>query len=108
VASRTVLVLTDDTDGSEAQVTVNFGLDGTRYEIDLSEANAKKLLGTLDPWMQAARKTGGRKGRRRSETDGNVDVKAVREWAKQQGLNVSERGRVSAEVRQAYDKAAKG
>jgi hypothetical protein len=108
VASRTVLVLTDDTDGSEAQVTVNFGLDGTRYEIDLSEANAKKLLGALDPWMQAARKTGGRKGRRRSETDGNVDVKAVREWAKQQGLNVSERGRVSAEVRQAYDNAVKG
>src|SRR5829696_9711830 len=49
MASRTVLVLTDDTDGSEAQVTVNFGLDGTQYEIDLSEANAKKLTGALAP-----------------------------------------------------------
>ena|SRR5215212_5950114 len=108
MASRTVLVLTDDIDGSEAQVTVNFGLDGTRYEIDLSEANAKKLIGALEPWMNAARKTGRRSGRRRSETNGKVDVKAVREWAKQQGLNVSERGRVSAEVRRAYDKAVNG
>ena len=108
MTSRTVQVLTDDTDGSEAQVTVNFGLDGTQYEIDLSEANAKKLLGTLDPWIKAARKTGGRRGRRRSGTSANVDVKAVREWARQQGLHVSERGRVSVEVRRAYDKAVKG
>jgi hypothetical protein len=108
VASRTVRVLTDDTDGSEARVTVNFGLDGTHYEIHLIEANAQKLLGALDPWMNAARKTRGRKGRRRRKTDSNADVKAVREWAKQQGLDVSERGRVSAELRQAYDKAVKG
>lgn len=108
MASRTVLVLTDDTDGSEADVTMKFGLDSTQYEIDLSEANAKKLLGTLDPWMKAARKTGGRKGRRGGGTNGKGEVKAVREWAKKQGLNVSERGRVSAEVRQAYDNAIKG
>src|SRR5215217_766456 len=108
MASRAVVLLTDDTDGSKADLTVRFGLDGTEYEIDLSEANAKKLHGALDPWMQAARKTGGRAGRRRSETNGSVDVKAIREWAKKQGMNVSERGRVSAEVRQAYDKAVKG
>ena len=108
MASRTLLVLTDDTDGSDADVTVKFGLDGTQYAIDLSDANAKKLLGALDPWMKAARKTGGRRGRRSGGTDGKVDVKAVREWAKKQGLNVSERGRVSAEVRDAYDKAVKG
>jgi nucleoid-associated protein Lsr2 len=108
VASRTVRVLTDDTDGSEAEVTVNFGLDGTQYEIDLSEANAKKLLGALDPWINAARKTRAPKGRRGSQTNNNADVKAIREWAKQQKLNVSERGRVSAKVRQAYDKAVKG
>jgi nucleoid-associated protein Lsr2 len=108
VASRTVRVLTDDTDGSEAQVTVNFGLDGTQYEIDLSEANAKKLLGALDPWMNAARRTRAPKGRRGSQTNSNADMKAVREWAKQQKLNVSDRGRVSAKVRQAYDQAVKG
>jgi hypothetical protein len=66
---------------------MKFGLDSTQYEIDLSEANAKKLLGTLDPWMKAARKTGGRKGRRGGGTNGKGEVKAVREWAKKQGLN---------------------
>ena len=106
MASRTVLLLTDDTDGSKADLTVKFGLDGTEYEIDLSEANAKKLHGALDPWTKAARKTGGRRGRRRSSgTDGKGDLKAVREWAKQSGYQVSERGRVSADVRSAYDKA---
>ena len=58
--------------------------------------------------MKAARKTGGRKGQRGGGTNGKGEVKAVREWAKKQGLNVSERGRVSAEVRQAYDNAIKG
>ena len=88
---------------------MKFGLDSTQYEIDLSQANAKKLLGTLDPWMKAARKTGTRKAPRGGGgTNGKGEVKAVREWAKKHGLTVSERGRVSAEVRQAYDNAIKG
>ena len=96
MASRTVLLLTDDTDGSEADVIVKFGVDGTQYEIDLSHVNANKLHGALEPWIKTARKTGGSRGRRGAS--GKVDLKAVRDWAKQHGMKVSERGRVSAEV----------
>ena len=105
MASRTVLLLTDDTDGSKADVTVKFGIDGAEYEIDLSESNAKKFHGALDPWTKTARKIAGRRGRRISGTDGKGDLKAVREWAKESGYQVSERGRVAADVRSAYDKA---
>ena len=108
MASRVVTLITDDLDGSEAAGTIAFSLEGASYEIDLSNANAEELRSVLEPYMKAGRKTGGRKdGRRRSQgasTDKD-QIKAMRDWAKQQGLKVSDRGRVSADVRDAYDKA---
>jgi len=104
VASKTIVEVTDDLDGSKADETVRFALDGAEYEIDLSDGNAKKLRAALDLWVKAARRTGGRRGQRNGK-GAKEDLHAIREWAKDQGMKVSERGRVSAEVRQAYSKA---
>ena len=85
VAQRTITTLIDDIDGSEASETVVFGLDGTTYEIDLSEAHAEDLREVLSPYVSVARRagsrTGGRGGRTRgsrSATSGDVDPKAGR------------------------------
>ena len=104
MAQRVHVVLEDDIDGSEASETVKFGLDGASFEIDLNTENAAKLREALAPWTAHARKvtrgrtTGGRS--RRSE--GSADIRA---WAKSQGMQVSSRGRVSAELREAYEAA---
>jgi len=106
VASRVITLITDDLDGTEAQETVTFALDGTEFEIDLSDAHANELRVALEPYMNAGRKTGSKKGRRRSSASADGDqIKAMRSWAKAHNLKVSDRGRVSAEVREAYDKA---
>jgi hypothetical protein len=108
VASRVVTLITDDLDGSEAAGTIAFSLEGASFEIDLSNAHAEELRSVLEPYMKAGRKTGGRKdGRRRSQgaSADKEQIKAMRDWGKSQGLKVSDRGRVSADVREAYDKA---
>ena len=109
MAQKVNIVLVDDLDGTEATETVTFGLDGTTYEIDLNDANAAALREAMSGYVGHARKvTGGtRRGRRSgggsSSTSSNT--KDVREWAKSQGMDVSERGRISADVQQAYDAA---
>jgi hypothetical protein len=108
VASRTIVEVTDDLDGSKADETIQFTMDGTSFEIDLSTAHAKDLRNALEPYMRAGRKTGGRRdGRRRA---GSVmrehdQIAAIRDWAKTHGLKVSDRGRISAEVQEAYNAA---
>jgi nucleoid-associated protein Lsr2 len=109
VASRVVTLLTDDLDGSEAEETLSFSLEGFSYEIDLSKAHAEDLRGALEPYVKAGRRTGrdGRRARRSSSagaSDGD-QTKAIRDWAKSQKMQVSDRGRVSAEIREAYSKA---
>jgi hypothetical protein len=106
VASRVVTLITDDLDNSQADETVSFALDGAEFEIDLSEAHAKELRVVLEPYMKAGRKTG-RGGRRRSRSGSmqGDQTKAIRDWAKSQKMQVSDRGRVSAEIRDAYSKA---
>ncbi|WP_210649949.1 Lsr2 family protein [Nocardioides sp. SYSU D00065] len=111
MAQKVNIVLVDDLDGTEATETVTFGLDGTTYEIDLNDANAAALREALSGYVGHARKVAGgsRRGARRSSgsTSGSSssNTKDVREWAKEQGMEVSERGRISAEVQQAYDAA---
>jgi hypothetical protein len=112
MAQKVNIVLVDDLDGSEADETVTFGLDGTTYEIDLTEANARALREALSGYVGHARKvTGGaRRGRKSSGSSGagstsGSNTRDVREWAKGQGMDVSERGRISADVQQAYDAA---
>jgi hypothetical protein len=110
MARRTVVTLTDDLDGSEATETVRFGLDGRDYEVDLSKKNAKSLRDGLKRYVEVGRKTGGRRTSRSgsSSSSGSSDraqLSAMRAWARQQGMEVSERGRVSARVQEAYNKA---
>lgn len=118
VAQKTLVQLVDDLDGSEAQETVSFGLDGTSYEIDLSEQHAAELRDALAPFVGAARKAGGsassgrRGGGRRgsggggSSSSSNRDRTAqIRAWAREQGMEVNERGRISNKIVQAYEAA---
>ncbi len=106
--SRNVsVVITDDLDGSEGAETVSFGIDGVSYEIDLNEANRTKLATGLAPFMAAGRRASRTVGRRavgRSASP-SVDRAVVRAWAREAGLNVSERGRISADVMTRYEAA---
>lgn len=104
MAQRTVLV--DDIDGGEVAETVSFGLDGAFYEIDLSQQNAAALRDALASWVGHARRVSGRAsgptrpGRR--SASGASDSGDVRQWARSNGHQVSDRGRISAKVMQAY------
>ena len=105
MAQKVNIVLVDDIDGNEADETVSFALDGTSYEIDLNSDNAAKLRDALSGYVGHARKvSGGRRGRRTGGggSGGDSDTRAIREWAKSNGYEVSDRGRVSAEIREAY------
>jgi len=99
MAQHTQIVFTDDIDGSDAVGTVQFGLEGTSYEIDLSKKNADKLAGILEPYVEAARKTGSASKRPagRSRAAG-PNPAAVREWARTEGMEVKDKGRVPAEL----------
>jgi hypothetical protein len=108
MAQRVNIVLEDDLDGTEAEETVTFGLDGVTYEIDLNSANATRLREALSPFVGHARRAAGRRATARSvapRTSGKRDLADVREWARKSGHKVSDRGRISAEVKAAYDKA---
>jgi uncharacterized membrane protein len=108
MAQKVNIVLVDDLDGSEATETVSFGLDGASYEIDLNDANAASLREALSGYVGHARKvTGGARRARKASgsASSSSNTKDVREWAKAQGMEVSERGRISADVQQAYDAA---
>ena len=104
MAQRVQIILEDDYDGGTADETISFGLDGAEYEIDLSTRNATGLRDALAPWLAHARKTGGRR-KRAAKASGSSSTSDIRAWAQAQGLDVSSRGRVSAEVREAYEKA---
>ncbi|MGO4956714.1 histone-like nucleoid-structuring protein Lsr2 [Luteococcus sp. Sow4_B9] len=103
MAQRVHIVLEDDVDGSEAVETVSFALDGVSYEIDLSEENASKLRDQMAMWTGHARRVGGRRsaGKKPKGSAAN-DIRA---WALERGMQVSARGRVPAEIREAYEKA---
>ena len=112
MARRVQVQLTDDLDGSSAEETVRFGLDGQAYEIDLSKKNAAKLRAGLAGYIQAGRKAGrvspvsaGRGARRATaRTSGDrVQNKAIRQWAKTKRIKLSDRGRIPATVIARYE-----
>lgn len=106
MAQRTITILEDDIDKSEAAESVSFGLDGVTYSIDLSEANASRLREQLAYWIGHAQRSGGRKAARRGSGAGKrQDLASVRSWARDNGHQVSDRGRISAEIQSAYDAA---
>ena len=110
MAKRVQVILEDDLDGSPAAETVTFGLDGVNYEIDLSEDNAAALRDALAPWVGHANRVGGRKsaapaGQKSGRTRAARDLAASRDWARNQGHQVSDRGRISEDVLAAYEQA---
>jgi hypothetical protein len=116
MAQKVTVSLVDDLDGSEAEETVEFGLDGAFYEIDLSEDNAERLRDALADYVGHARRSGGRKraGTRlavagrppRTASADREQNQAMREWARKQGMNISDRGRIPKEVAEAYNAQA--
>jgi hypothetical protein len=104
MASRTIVLLEDDVDGSTANETIEFGIDGTTYAIDLSDSNAKKLRGALDGYISKARKVSGKRSTSRNASSA-VDLKAVRAWAASNGIELASRGRVPASVLERYRSA---
>jgi hypothetical protein len=104
MAQKVQTLLIDDLDGGEAEGTVRFGLDGTEYEIDLNAKHAESLRKALEPYLGAARRAPGSPARRPGRDGRRVasaaapDPTAVREWAKSQGIEVKDRGRVPAEL----------
>ncbi|MFG1797785.1 Lsr2 family protein [Nocardia sp. NPDC049149] len=109
MARQVVVTLVDDYDGkSSAEETVVFGLDRVSYEIDLSVLNASTLRDIFEQWTPHARKVGrvprGKQINTRPALDRDRSA-AIREWARKKGHEVSSRGRISAEVIQAYEKA---
>ena len=107
MAQKIHIVLEDDLDGSEASETVSFGLDGTSYEIDLNDKNAAKLRDVLGGYVGHARKVTAapRRGRKAAIATDGASAREIRDWARSNGFDVPDRGRVSAEVRAAYEKA---
>ncbi|PJE96291.1 hypothetical protein CUT44_17300 [Streptomyces carminius] len=108
MAQKVQVLLVDDIDGGEADETVTFALDGKTYEIDLTTANADKLRGLLEPYVKSGRRTGGRTARGKARAaggGGSQDTARIRAWAKENGYEVNDRGRVPANIREAYEKA---
>lgn len=102
VARKIETVILDDLDGSTADTTIRFGLDGAEFEIDLNTAHANELRKATERYIEAGRKVSGvRKTARRSTAStasSGPSSSAVREWAKDQGFAVKERGRIPAEL----------
>ncbi len=116
MAQRTLVELTDDIDGSKAEETLTFGLDGTTYEIDLNKTHADELREVLAPYVSVGRKVIGSVGHSRRgaaasaprpSAGAEVDPKAVRAWAAENGVEVSPRGRIKADIVEKY-RAASG
>ena len=107
MAKKTTVTLVDDLDGSEAEEQLSFAVDGRSYEIDLSAANGARLRDALAPYISVARRAGGRRASTgttaavRPSTDREQN-QAIREWAVEQGMKISERGRIPSNVLDAY------
>lgn len=107
MAQKIQTLFIDDIDGGDADGTVRFGLDGTEYEIDLNAKHSEELRAALANYVAHARKASVAKrtarGRRAAQA---VDTSKVREWAKVNGYDIKERGRVPAEILTKYQAAA--
>ncbi|WP_330250980.1 Lsr2 family protein [Nocardia sp. NBC_00565] len=120
MAKKVTVSLIDDVDGeSIADETIEFAIDGVSYEIDLSSANAAQLRDGLEQWVSSARRVSGRRrvkaavGAAATSPKSRVSIDreqsaAIRDWARRNGHKVSARGRISADITDAYNKAAKG
>jgi hypothetical protein len=105
MAQSVQIILEDDLEGGPAEETVQFGVDGRQYEIDLSAANAEKLREALRPFVASGRRAQGKSARTtgpRSTSGSNPETAKIRAWAKENGHEVSDRGRIHQSVQDAY------
>ena len=107
MAKTETVVITDDIDGSPDAQTLRFAYQGQQFEIDLAENNHVEFLASLRPFIAAARvdprrRLRGTTGERRSGSSFSVDRASVRAWARQQGIDIAERGRIRADVLERY------
>ena len=108
MAQKVNVLLVDDIDGSDADETIPFGLDGTHYEIDLNSDHAQELRGQLERYVKAARKvtgSAGRPSRVRRATENDARNKEIRNWARERNLDVNDRGRIPAHIVAQYEEA---
>lgn len=105
MAQKIVTIYTDDLTGKESDEvqTHTFTLDGVNYEIDLAPESYDQLSETLSPYVERGRKTGRTKGAK--ARSGGPSVSGMRTWARENGYEVNDRGRVPASIREAYEKA---
>jgi len=111
VAQQVITTYTDDLDGSEASGTIGFSLDAREYEIDLSDQNATRLRDVLAPFVAAARRVGGGRGRQASPSvkqrsaagRSREETAGMRRWLRDNGYKVSDRGRIPRDFVQAYE-----
>jgi hypothetical protein len=106
MATRTTIALEDDLEGGPADETVRFSFAGAEYEIDLSTENASRFRKQLAPFVTHARAAS--RGRRRPARPASTRQRSadIRAWAKNQGIDVSDRGRIPVSVIERYDAAA--
>jgi Lsr2 len=109
MATKITVVLEDDLDGGPADETVRFAVDGTGYEIDLNASSAAAFRQQLAPYIEHARRTGPRvrpqPGRTAASRGRSADIRA---WAKDQGITLSGRGRIPADIARQYEAAMGG
>ena len=107
MAQRIQTLFIDDIDGGEAAGTVRFALDGVEYEIDLSAEHGDELHSTLGKYIGHARKAAGqpRRAPRGRRTASAIDTTTVRHWAREQGYDIKDRGRVPADLVAKYQAA---
>lgn len=97
MAQKVSVELIDDLDGSPADQTISYAFDGKEYEIDLSDENVTKFRNALEPFISASRS--GRRSRRGTRRSGTgYDASEVREWARKNGLEISDRGRIPSDI----------
>ena len=105
MAQRTQILYVDDIDGTDAVGTVRFGLSGIDYEIDLNKKHAGQFTKAIRPYIEAARKVPSSRRPARGSRPARHDQSDVRTWARAQGLKVSDRGRIPADVLSRYESA---
>jgi hypothetical protein len=108
MAQKVNVLLVDDIDGSEAAETIQFGLDGTHYEIDVNSDHGRQLREALEPYLKKARKVTGsaaRPARGRRTAANDAENKKIRNWARERHLDVNERGRIPADIVAQYEAA---
>lgn len=102
MAKKTIVEWVDDIDGTAASETVTFTIDGSRYEIDLTEKNAEKLRSVMSGWIDASRRSTNHRTRAVRTKEDPAEATKARKWALDNGFDVGPRGRLRTEVLDAY------